>query len=94
MEVIKSLLSEKVDYLNALRHAQELPVISPPPVPQLPNLEATIPVLAGQMAQPTSNINRTMLLVAGGIVIIIVLVVYKQKRDKEKREKLIIQRGR
>ena len=32
MEVLNQLLSNRIDYLNALRHAQEMPV-APPPVP-------------------------------------------------------------
>lgn len=30
MEVINQLLSNRIDYLNALRHAQEMPVAPPP----------------------------------------------------------------
>lgn len=30
MEVINLLVSDRIDYLNALRHAQEMPVAPPP----------------------------------------------------------------
>jgi hypothetical protein len=31
MEILNQLLSNQADYLNALRHAQQMPVTTPPP---------------------------------------------------------------
>jgi hypothetical protein len=56
MEVIKEILSDNLDYLNALRNAPELPV-TPPPVIEIPETVIHKPVITEMPAPPPVTVN-------------------------------------
>jgi hypothetical protein len=58
MEVIKEILSDKVDYLNALRNAPEVPV-APPPVIEIAETVIQTPVITEMPAPPPVNASAT-----------------------------------
>jgi len=94
MEVIKEILSDKVDYLNALRNAPELPV-APPPVIEIAETVIQTPVIAEMPAPPPVNASVTPIAVPKkGIKLLHVLLsvaalgvifylINKRKKQKE-----------
>jgi hypothetical protein len=56
MEILKELLSDKVDYLNALRNAPELSV-TPPPVIEIPETVIHTPVITEMPAPSPVTVN-------------------------------------
>lgn len=91
MEVIKEILSDKVDYLNALKNAPEVP-IAPPPVievvesaihtPIIPEISPPPPVIA----VPQSKKGFTIWHLLWGIAVVGVAV-YAIKKFNAKKEK-------
>lgn len=79
---MKTLLSDKADYLNALRNAQQLPQSIPPP-PQVIQplaespIEATVP----------QAVNYKKLFLIGAGVGIIAFLIYKWNRTRQIKKK-------
>ena len=96
MEVIKEILSDKVDYLNALRNAPHVPV-TPPPIIEVVESVIHTPVIPEMPPPPTvtasvvSSIPKpkkgfTIWHLLGGIAVV-GIAVYAIKKYKAKKEK-------
>jgi len=93
MEIVKEILSDKVDYLNALRNASQLPVVPPPIIevvesvihtPVVPEIPPPPPV----SAVPQSKKGFTIWHLLGGMAVLGVAAYLINKHiDKKKKEK-------
>ncbi len=93
MEVIKEILSDKVDYLNALKNAPEVPMAPPPVIkvvesvihtPIIPEIPPPPPVIA----MPQSKKGFTIWHLLGGVAVVGVAAYLINKHiDKKKKEK-------
>lgn len=77
MEIVKEILSDKVDYLNALRNAPQLPV-APPIIIEV--VESVVPAIP----KPKKGFKAWHLL-AG--IVVFGIAVYAIKKYKAKKEK-------
>ena len=96
MEIVKEILSDKVDYLNALRNAPQLPsappiieafesVIHTPTIPELPP-PPTITNVVPTVPKPKKGFTIWHLL--GGVAVVGVAAYLINKHiDKKKKEK-------
>ena len=96
MEVIKEILSDKVDYLNALRNAPQVPA-APPPIIEIPQAIIPPPVTIELPTPPpiTTNVvpdlpkpkkGFTIWHLLGGLAVL-GITVYAVKKYKEKQKK-------
>ena len=96
MEIVKEILSDKVDYLNALRNAPKVPV-APAPVIEIVETVIHTPVVTEIPATPPLNTNVlpalpkpkkgfTIWHLLGGLALL-GITVYAIKKYKEKNKK-------
>ena len=94
MEIVKEILSDKVDYLNALRNAPVVPVAPPPVIeiaetviqtPVLTEIQAPTPIntSATPMAVSKKGIKLLHVLVGAAALGVIFYLINKHKKQKE-----------